>query len=105
MVDESNYATVKNLCDEDLELMDEESHYALVRKPDGRADEPTYSTLRENQRAPSDDAGYESLHNQPHGGRPHLPPNRQPIYAGIDSRKSCIHFSHFFEREKKKLVI
>jgi uncharacterized membrane protein len=49
MVDESNYATVKNLCDEDLELMDEESHYALVRKPDGRADEPTYSTLRYTQ--------------------------------------------------------
>ena len=46
VVEEPNYATVKNLTDEDLELMEEESHYALVRKPDGRADEPTYSSLR-----------------------------------------------------------
>ena len=46
VVEEPNYATVKNLTDEDLELMEEESHYALVRKPDGRADEPAYSSLR-----------------------------------------------------------
>ena len=49
---ESNYATVtdksipKNhiLCDEDEE--EEESHYSLIRKPDGQADQTTYNTLR-----------------------------------------------------------
>ena len=47
MVEEANYATLKNLTDEDLELMeDEDSHYALVRQPDGKADEPEYSSLR-----------------------------------------------------------
>ena len=48
MVEEANYATLKNLTDEDLELMEEEedSHYALVRQPDGKADEPEYSSLR-----------------------------------------------------------
>ena len=49
MVEEANYATLKNLTDEDLELMeDEDSHYALVRQPDGKADEPEYSSLRYN---------------------------------------------------------
>ena len=46
-MEEANYATLKNLTDEDLELMeDEDSHYALVRQPDGKADEPEYSSLR-----------------------------------------------------------
>ena len=46
-MEEANYATLKNLTDEDLELMEEEdSHYALVRQPDGKADEPEYSSLR-----------------------------------------------------------
>ena len=44
--EEANYSTVKILEDEDLELLEEDSHYALVRKPDGKADEPTYSSLR-----------------------------------------------------------
>ena len=49
---ESNYATVNDkptqkqpmLCDEDDE--EEESHYSLIRKPDGQADEGNYNTLR-----------------------------------------------------------
>ena len=32
-------------CDEDEED-EEESHYSLIRKPDGQADEGPYSTLR-----------------------------------------------------------
>ena len=44
MVDENNYSSLKNLHPEDLE--GEESHYAMVRQPDGRADEPTYSSLK-----------------------------------------------------------
>ena len=50
---ESNYATVNDKsnrkpnisCDEDEED-EEESHYSLIRKPDGQADEGPYSTLR-----------------------------------------------------------
>lgn len=49
---ESNYATVNDkssqkpnmICDEDEE--EEESHYSLIRKPDGQADEANYNTLR-----------------------------------------------------------
>jgi len=75
LVEEANYATLKNLTDEDLELMeDEDSHYALVRQPDGKADEPEYSSLSEALHAPSDDGGYESLQHR-----------TQPIYVGIDS--------------------
>lgn len=51
---ESNYATVNDkncasirrqhiLCDDEEE---EESHYSLIRKPDGQADEGSYNTMR-----------------------------------------------------------
>ncbi len=96
--DENNYASVKNLCDEDLELMDEEddSHYSLIRKPDGRADESPYSTLRENPRIPptmepaasaSEDGGYESLHSHQQQHRQQVAGRQEPGYAGIESRK------------------
>ncbi|QQP35092.1 Sushi domain containing 1, partial [Caligus rogercresseyi] len=39
VVDEANYATLHQ------EDTDDSSHYTLIRKPDGRADEPKYSTL------------------------------------------------------------
>ena len=44
VVDENNYSSLKNLHDPELDI--EESHYAMVRQPDGRADEPTYSSLK-----------------------------------------------------------
>ena len=51
---ESNYATVNDknctsrrrqdmLCEDDEE---EESHYSLIRKPDGQADEGNYTSMR-----------------------------------------------------------
>lgn len=43
VVDETNYATIKSICDEDLELLDEESPYSHVRQPDGRADGHNFS--------------------------------------------------------------
>lgn len=54
----------------------DDSHYAMVRQPDGRADEPCYSSLSERPNLPCSeegDGGYESLQH------------RQPIYAGISS--------------------
>ena len=44
VVDENNYSSLKNLHDPELDL--EESHYAMVRQPDGQADEPAYSSLK-----------------------------------------------------------
>ena len=108
MVEEANYATLKNLTDEDLELMeDEDSHYALVRQPDGKADEPEYSSLRYSFLHILPDCAHlysfllnfllivlahsffsEALHApSDDGGYESLQHRTQPIYVGIDSRK------------------
>merc|ERR1719259_884840 len=59
---DSNYATLSKIselrnCGTSLVDPEEEesSHYSLIRRPDGQADEPNYSSIRES------DAGYESL--------------------------------------------
>ena len=41
-INENNYSSLKNLHDE----LEQESPYAMVRQPDGQADEPTYSSLK-----------------------------------------------------------
>ena len=115
MVEEANYATLKNLTDEDLELMeDEDSHYALVRQPDGKADEPEYSSLRYDIMFHTHFCIFysivltytytfllnfllivlahsffsEALHApSDDGGYESLQHRTQPIYVGIDSRK------------------
>ena len=107
-MEEANYATLKNLTDEDLELMeDEDSHYALVRQPDGKADEPEYSSLRYSFLHILPDCAHlysfllnfllivlahsffsEALHApSDDGGYESLQHRTQPIYVGIDSRK------------------
>ena len=60
VADDSNYATLTNLGQGHEDDLEEDSHYSLIRKPDGQADEPKYSTLRES------DGGYESLQNPPY---------------------------------------
>lgn len=71
--EEGNYSSLKALGD-----LDQEPPYAFIRQPDGRADEPAYSSLREHivegSISQEGDGGYESL-----------PPRRPSIYAGIPS--------------------
>lgn len=66
MDSEAPYATLKTRNEIETEE-EEESHYSLIRQPDGRADDPAYSPLGIEggylgSTQSSDDAGYESLH-------------------------------------------
>ncbi|XP_071750190.1 uncharacterized protein [Lepeophtheirus salmonis] len=88
VVDEANYATLlqENIADND----NESSHYTLIRKPDGRADEPNYSTLSRKSstqtRGPQpDDPGYESLNHQRSRNGQKLRSDPTYVSLGIDA--------------------
>ena len=55
--EESNYATLTKINEFRGDEEEEDSHYSLIRKPDGQADDSKYPMTRES------DGGYESLHN------------------------------------------